>query len=428
MRQFVFGLLVAVLLAWGYSRFGRDAAAGGAGNQEPKANESKVDLDAMVAPPAGEAAADAASHGSSQSNQPPVAPAPANQPPLSTRASSDPLQQALDRLVARLQNGDAAARGEADRLLLRNDLPDDLRAQLQAAVRAKGGAAGAPPAESAHADRPEDLEGILAQLGTNNVFLHTADGRDLAQRAQKLVAALGDEQALPVMTNLLERCMRGEIRKEQTQEHEFVDLLYAQYRVRADRFLCDPANLAKARSLTVGPRESLSAIAARFKKEGLVVEDGTLAILNRIHNMNAIQVGQRIKAPIEPIHVVVEKRSFLMAVYVGDAILRLYWVGHGADDKTPVTEFTVSDKIENPHWYAPDGKTYAFGDPKNILGKYFIKFASPSYSGFGAHGTPQPETIGTMASMGCIRMYDKDIEELFRLLPRRAKVEVRDSH
>ena len=198
--------------------------------------------------------------------------------------------------------------------------------------------------------------------------------------------------------------------------------------MRADRFLCDPANLARARSLTVGPGESLSAIAARFKKEGLVVEDGTLAILNRIHNMNAIQVGQRIKAPIEPIHVVVEKRSFLMAVYVGDAILRLYWVGHGADDKTPVTEFTVSDKIENPHWYAPDGKTYAFGDPKNILGKYFIKFASASYSGFGAHGTPQPETIGTMASMGCIRMYDKDIEELFRLLPRRAKVEVRDSH
>jgi lipoprotein-anchoring transpeptidase ErfK/SrfK len=144
--------------------------------------------------------------------------------------------------------------------------------------------------------------------------------------------------------------------------------------------------------------------------------------------MNAIQVDQRIKAPIEPIHAVVEKRSFLMAVYVGDAILRLYWVGHGADDKTPVTEFTVSEKLENPPWYAPDGKVYAFGDPKNILGKYFIKFASASYSGFGAHGTPQPETVGTMASAGCIRMYDKDIEELFRLLPRRAKVEVRDSH
>src|SRR5262245_16760050 len=108
MRQFVFGLLIAVLLAWGYSRFGRDAAAGGAGSPEAKVT-AKVDLEAMVASPAGEAAADAASHASSQStgNSAPGNAAPGNPalaaPPLSARASSDPLQQALDRLVARLQ-------------------------------------------------------------------------------------------------------------------------------------------------------------------------------------------------------------------------------------------------------------------------------------------------------------------------------------
>jgi lipoprotein-anchoring transpeptidase ErfK/SrfK len=39
-----------------------------------------------------------------------------------------------------------------------------------------------------------------------------------------------------------------------------------------------------------------------------------------------------------------------------------------------------------------------------------------------------PETIGTQSSAGCIRMLDADIEELFRLLPRKAKVEIRDSH
>ena len=55
-------------------------------------------------------------------------------------------------------------------------------------------------------------------------------------------------------------------------------------------------------------------------------------------------------------------------------------------------------------------------------------FRSPSYSGFGAHGTPMPETIGTMSSAGCIRMYDNDIEELYKVLPRKAKVVVRDSH
>ena len=116
-----------------------------------------------------------------------------------------------------------------------------------------------------------------------------------------------------------------------------------------------------------------------------------------------------------------------MAVYLGDAMLRLYRVGHGVGGKTPVTRFTVSDKLENPDWYAPDGGVVPAGHPDNILGRYFIKFSNPSYTGFGAHGTPLPETIGTMSSMGCIRMYDTDIEELYRLLPRGAVVEVRDT-
>ena len=48
-----------------------------------------------------------------------------------------------------------------------------------------------------------------------------------------------------------------------------------------------------------------------------------------------------------------------------------------------------------------------------------------SYTGFGIHGTPQPDTICTMSSAGCIRMFAPDIDELFRLLPAGAKVEIR---
>jgi hypothetical protein len=243
-----------------------------------------------------------------------------------------------------------------------------------------------------------------------------------------VLKVLSDEAAIPLSTNLLERCTRGTIRKEDLEAHAFVDAAYAQHRIRIDRFFCDPANLARCRSTTVGKGEGLQAVAARFRKDGIQVEEGTLALLNRIHNINALQVGQRIKAPVDPVMAVLEKRSFLLALYVGDTMVRLYWVGHGENDKTPVTEFTVVDKIANPPWYAPDNKVYAYGDPKNILGKYFIKFSNPSYSGFGAHGTPMPETIGTMSSAGCIRMYDNDIEELYKVLPRKAKVVVRDSN
>ena len=324
-------------------------------------------------------------------------------------------------------------RDEAKRLLQRPDLPAELRQRIQAWTErpAESTAPQATPvvaAKPAAADRPEDLPALLEKLGANNDFLHTAEGRGIGERVLKLMAAVGDEAALPISTSLLERCMRGSIRKEDVDAHAFVDAAYAQHRIRVDRFVCDPANLAKARSMTVGKGEGLQVIATRFRKEGIQVEEGTLALLNRIHNINAVQFGQRIKAPVDPISAVLEKRSFLLALYVGDTILRLYWVGHGENDKTPVTEFTVVDKIANPPWYAPDNKVYAYGDPKNILGKYFIKFSNPSYSGFGAHGTPMPETIGTMSSAGCIRMYDNDIEELYKVLPRKAKVVVRDSH
>jgi hypothetical protein len=171
--------------------------------------------------------------------------------------------------------------------------------------------------------------------------------------------------------------------------------------------------------------DSLARIAGRFKKQKVLVEEGTLAILNRIHNPNAIQAGQKIKVPQAPVHGIVEKRSFSLAIYVGEHLLRLYWIGHGENDRTPVTTFTIGVKQPRPDWTAPDGQRYAYGDPKNILGEYFIKFLNDTYVGFGAHGTPLPDTICTMSSAGCLRMYAQDIEELFKMIPMGSKIEVR---
>ncbi len=428
MRQFVFGLLVVGLAVGGFWWMGGSAAK--AGGPEPH-----VDLGAVGAP-AGETAT-------------PKTPAPVTPPaqkPLATGATPEAqaLEQALSALATRIAAGEVAARDEAKRLLARQDLPAELRARLQELAGRTESAKAQEAAPSTGVtskpatpvaskpntapDRPEDLPALMEQLGANNAFLHTADGRALGERVLKVLKGLGDEAAIPLSTSLLERCTRGTILKEDLEAHAFVDAAYAQHRIRIDRFFCDPANLARCRSTTVGKGEGLQAVAARFRKDGIQVEEGTLALLNRIHNINALQVGQRIKAPVDPILAVLEKRSFLLALYVGDTMVRLYWVGHGENDKTPVTEFTVVDKIANPPWYAPDNKVYAYGDPKNILGKYFIKFSNPSYSGFGAHGTPMPETIGTMSSAGCIRMYDNDIEELYKVLPRKAKVVVRDSN
>ncbi|KAB3530498.1 L,D-transpeptidase family protein, partial [Alkaliphilus pronyensis] len=39
------------------------------------------------------------------------------------------------------------------------------------------------------------------------------------------------------------------------------------------------------------------------------------------------------------------------------------------------------------------------------------------WGGYGIHGTDTPESIGTAASRGCIRMYNEDVEELYDIVP-----------
>lgn len=413
MRRVLLGLLVLGLLSWLFLSQGQDEVLADSSGAPALAEmlRSPEGANADVGVPAGNGSA--------------------------AKAPDAEAETALAQLLTGLARGDDTAKAQAERLLARPDLAADHRARLQAALSASAPAAAPgkdpqpePPVAGTPAVDPksfDDFGALLQKLGENNAFLHSAEGRALGRRGLELAQKLADEAALAAGTQLLERCMRGPIERAHADAIAFVDEAYKVHKARADRLICDPANVTRSRTHVVAKGDTMGKIAAGFRKEGLAIDESSLAILNRIHNPNAIRPGQRIRCPIDPVHAVVEKRSFLLAVYVGEQILRLYWVGHGADDKTPVTEFVVLDKLKDPDWYSPDGRVYAAGSPENILGRYFLKFDNPSYSGFGAHGTPYPETIGTMSSMGCIRMYDGDIEELYRLLPRKAKVVVRDS-
>ncbi len=401
MRRIVVGLLFAALVYWAWSSF-RGTPANAAPPPE------RADLAAMLASTAAGSGAEA------PTAVPPVT-APELPPSAPAVVAAAEIESAFAALVQGLKAGDPEARRQAERLLGRDDLADAHRAQLRSLL-------------GLEAATVDDIDVALQRLGSNNTFLHSVEGRALARRALELLKGLDSDRAVQAGSDLLERCMRGRIERKDTPAIELVDEAYKAYRPLADRVLCDPANLARARSYTVVAGDNLEGIAKRFRREGIAIDQGSLAILNRISNPNSIRPGQRIRVPLDAIHAVVEKRSFLMAVYLGERVLRLYWVGHGADDKTPVAEFTISEKLKDPDWDAPDGRRIPFGSPENILGRYFLKFEHPSYAGFGAHGTPMPETIGTMSSAGCIRMRDNDIEELFRLLPRQAKVNVRDSY
>lgn len=291
------------------------------------------------------------------------------------------------------------------------DASGEPRARLAAALQEVAGA---------------DTATALDALGDGNAFLHSPEGRMAAQRAVALAGAEAPEVAMKTFTRLLELAMRGRIEVGDAEARATVDAILAAYRSPLNRVVFNPEHLAGARSHRVAPGEVLEKIARSYRSQGICLDPLTLALFNRVDDPTKVRAGQMLKVPVEPIRTVVEKRSFLMAMYVGDVIFRLYWIGHGKDDRTPETEFVVSTKNFEPTWYI-DGRAIPYGHPDNILGKYFVKFEHASLQGYGAHGTPAQETIGTMASRGCIRMRDADIEEFFKVVPRGSKVEIRST-
>ena len=96
---------------------------------------------------------------------------------------------------------------------------------------------------------------------------------------------------------------------------------------------------------------------------------------------------------------------------------------YGGFNKTPVGEFTITDRIAQPTWWRPDGREIPYGDPENLLGTHWLAL---NVRGYGIHGTWEPDTIGHQLSAGCVRMLNENVEELFTLVTLGTPVEIRD--
>ena len=89
---------------------------------------------------------------------------------------------------------------------------------------------------------------------------------------------------------------------------------------------------------------------------------------------------------------------------------------------SPTGSFQIASHIVKPAWYQP-GKVVGPG-PANPLG---TRWMGLGYKGYGIHGTNRPRSIGKAASHGCIRMRNRDVEELFELVQVGDPVELVDS-
>lgn len=122
--------------------------------------------------------------------------------------------------------------------------------------------------------------------------------------------------------------------------------------------------------------------------------------------------------------IVIDKSDFKLRLYRGTTQpggivmkrIRTYPVAIGQPAyPTPTGNYAVIQKQMNPTWFPPDSPWAAGLGPvppgaSNPLGTRWIGTSAPA---IGMHGTPNPSSIGTMASHGCVRMYMGDVENLY---------------
>ncbi len=119
-------------------------------------------------------------------------------------------------------------------------------------------------------------------------------------------------------------------------------------------------------------------------------------------------------------HIVISKETLTLTLYDSDGgVVCEFPVAVGknlgdkrrkGDMKTPEGEFFI-ENIQNASWW-----THDFGDGKGEIagcyGAWFIRLNTPPHKGIGIHGTHLPESIGTRATEGCIRLENSNLDSL----------------
>jgi len=164
-----------------------------------------------------------------------------------------------------------------------------------------------------------------------------------------------------------------------------------------------------SKSYPVVSGDTLIVIGQRF-----LVPHELIMRLNRL-SAPSIAAGQSIKVIQGPIYIQISKGRYELQAWLDKVCIRVYPVGIGKTDSTPEGTFIVKSKLRNPPYQPQHKPKSAFRDsgaPDNPLGTRWIDIGNH----YGIHGTIDPTSIGRDASEGCIRMNNKDVEELFDLV------------
>lgn len=164
----------------------------------------------------------------------------------------------------------------------------------------------------------------------------------------------------------------------------------------------------------VKPGDSLARIASKYNT---TIE---LIMLSNDIESTVIRPGDRLKVVTADFSILVDKSQSTLTLKANDEIIKTYTISTGKDNCTPVGEFVIKTKLENPVHYK-DGQVIPSESPENVLGTRWMGFDLPEY---GIHGTTDEGSIGSQVTEGCVRMRNREVEELYSIVPRGTEVTI----
>jgi hypothetical protein len=197
-----------------------------------------------------------------------------------------------------------------------------------------------------------------------------------------------------------------------------------------------------ARAVSVVPRDASIVIgkdgglAFRRSKPGVALDarrserllsealaDGSSIVRLSVHPV-AAKINPRTMGPTIVVHVDTNR----LDLYEGFEVTHSWDVATAKPGYvTPVGEWSLYQKRENPTWYNPALDSWGAGlpavvpgGPGNPMGTRALYITAPGL--IRIHGTTSPDSIGRYASHGCIRMHNEQVEELYDLVPVGTKV------
>lgn len=132
----------------------------------------------------------------------------------------------------------------------------------------------------------------------------------------------------------------------------------------------------------------------------------TILRANPSINPNLIYPGQSIIIPGVPSP---ESSPYRIDVSINSRILRLFRNG------TLQKQYPIA--VGRMLFETPVGNYIILNKAPNPGGPFGTMWMSLSKQHYGIHGTNDPSSIGKAVSKGCIRMYNRDVEELARIVP-----------